>query len=465
MRSNDAGVEYEQIGQGNHVDYHALELHPQNPNFMVAGNDGGLYISEDRGETWIHVEDLPITQFYECEIDNLEPSRIFGGTQDNGTLTTIEGEVNDFYRILGGDGFHVLVNPQNSDLVYAEFQFGNFYRSTTSGNSMEFSFSGLGDDRKNWNTPVVFDPSNPSTLYYGANRLYRSTDDGFSWEVVSGDLTNGLPPSGALAYGTISAIAVAPSNPEVIYVGTDDGNLQVSTIGGVVFTNISEGVPDRYVTEIAVDPMDENTVYATLSGYRNQDYQPHVMKSTNAGQTWEDISGNLPEIPVNDIILDPDFEDTYFIANDLGVWFTTDGGVDWKILDPSLPMTVVNDLDFHSSTRTLLAATFGRSMHRVDLSDFTSTTDIEKIGEYQLQINPNPIQHQATIALDLPRATDGTLELFDITGRKLTTISTGKFSAGKQTFNHDFSSLVNGQYLIRFTSTEKILVEKVIVTK
>jgi photosystem II stability/assembly factor-like uncharacterized protein len=463
MKSTDGGVEWEFIAQDNHVDNHGLEIHPQNPDFMVSGNDGGVYISQDSGDSWVHVETLPITQFYECEIDNSVPHRIYGGTQDNGTIVTLDGEIDNFQRILGGDGFHVLVNPNDNTYAYAEFQFGNLFRSDNGGNSYQYAFGGEDGDRHNWNTPVVFDPSNPQTLYYGADKLYRSTNHAVSWEAISGDLTDGEHPSGATSFGTISAIAVAPSNPDVIYVGTDDGNIQVTTIGGIVFTNISDGVPNRYVTEIAVDPLDENTVYATLSGYRYLEYQPHVLKSINGGQTWEDISGNLPEIPVNDIILDPDFADTYFIANDLGVWFTMNGGVEWEILDPSLPMTVVNDLDFHADTRTLLAATFGRSMYQVDLTDFVATTRIDKVDDFILNINPNPVSSQANIKLELPRTTDGILELFDLSGKKITTIAKGKFSAGKQTIEQDFSNLTNGRYIVRFASQEQILTKKIIV--
>jgi len=461
MQSDDSGEGWTQIAQDNHVDNHGLEIHPENPDFIVSGNDGGVYISQDGGVNWSHVETLPITQFYECEIDFSEPERIYGGAQDNGSMTTLNGGLDDWARFLGGDGFHVLVNPQDNTYVYAEFQFGNLFRSTDGGNTYQFIYNGL-DDRTNWNTPVVFDPSNPETLYYGGNRLHRSENHGFDWDVVSGDLTDGLHPSGSLSFGTITAIAVAPSNSDYIYVGTDDGNIQVSTIGGIVFTNISDGVPDRHVTEVAVDHEDENIVYATLSGYRLNDYQPHVLKSTNAGQDWEDISGNLPEIPVNDIIIDPEYNDTYYIANDLGVWFTKDGGENWEILGTSLPTTVVNDLDFHLPTRTLLAATFGRSMQKIDLTDlFVSTNSTEKPPN-SIQIFPNPVNEVATIQLELVAPTTVTIELFDLTGRKIKTISESQLVGGEQQIKLDMTDLASGKYIIRMMSEAEILTKKVV---
>ena len=464
MESNNSGQQWDQIAQQNHVDNHGLEIHPENENFMVAGNDGGVYISQDGGENWSHVQTLPITQFYECEIDQSDPERLYAGAQDNGTMTTPTGAIDDWNRFLGGDGFHVLVNPVDNNYIYAEYQYGNLFRSYTGGDTYEFIYNGQ-DDRTNWNTPVVFDPSNPSTLYYGAHRLHRSTDDGYNWEIISPDLTDGPHPSGSLAFGTITAIAVAPSNPDYIYVGTDDGNIQVSTIGGTVFTNISDGVPDRYVTEIAVDDQDEDVVFATLSGYRYVDYQPHVLKSTNAGQDWEDISGDLPEIPVNDIILDPDRQDTYYIANDLGVWFTKNGGENWEVLDPSLPMTVVNDLDFHPDTRMLVAATFGRSMYKIDLTDLFVNELTVNSDPIQLNLSPNPATEGTLLTLDLPNPTEATIELFDITGKKITTVGQGQFSAGRQTISIDCSDLAGGKYVVRLFSEKTVLAKNLLVAR
>ncbi|MCB0597086.1 MAG: T9SS type A sorting domain-containing protein [Lewinellaceae bacterium] len=455
-KSIDGGVSWEDITYM-HVDQHGLEIHPVNPNFVVAGNDGGIYLSQNGGNSWDHVEVLPLTQFYECEIDFLQPERIYGGAQDNGTMRTLTGGDNDWGQILGGDGFHVIVDPTDNDIIYAEYQWGSLFRSDDGGFDFGFIFNGGNNDRTNWNTPVVMDPSNPEVIYYGANRLYRSPDRGNSWSPISGDLTDGLHPSGSLAFGTITSIAVAPANPEVIYVGTDDGNVQVTQDGGLSWENVSDGLPKRFVTEVAVDPYDELVAYVTLSGYRFVDYQPHVLRTADAGQTWEDISGNLPEIPINDIIIDPAYDQTLYIANDLGVWHTTDLGQNWEVLGNNLPMTVVNDLDFHPDTRILLAATYGRSIQKYQLEEVMTGTSGEVVsGSNNLEISPNPVQESATVRFELPRPVNARMELFSLSGQKVKTIADQQFEAGQNQVQLDASVLPGGQYLVRLYSRDKI---------
>ncbi|MEK7255378.1 MAG: glycosyl hydrolase, partial [Bacteroidota bacterium] len=262
-QSGDGGETWWDVTQDMHVDFHALEIHPQNPDFMVAGNDGGIYISQNGGGSWMHVENLPTNLFYNAEIDYLNPTHLLGGAQDNGSLRTQTGSLNDWNRILGGDGFHVLVDPTDNNYVYAEYQYGNLFRSDDGGENMDFIFNGGQDDRTNWNTPIALDPSNPTIIYYGANLLYRSADRGDAFAPVSQDLTKGLHPSGSLAYGTITTIAVAPSDFQTIYVGTDDGNVQVTFDFCANWKNISAGLPDRFVSEVAVHPTDSKTAYVT----------------------------------------------------------------------------------------------------------------------------------------------------------------------------------------------------------
>ncbi|MCB9292953.1 MAG: T9SS type A sorting domain-containing protein [Lewinellaceae bacterium] len=456
-KSVDGGVSWSDI-TFMHVDQHGLEIHPLNPNFVVAGNDGGIYISQSGGNNWSHVQVLPLTQFYECEIDFLQPDRIYGGTQDNGTIRTLSGNTDDWDRILGGDGFHVIVDPTDNNIIYAEFQWGNLYRSYDGGFDFDFIFNGGNNDRTNWNTPVVLDPSDPAVLYYGANRLYRSPDRGNNWAPISGDLTDGQHPSGSQSFGTITSIAVAPTNSEVIYVGTDDGNVQVTRNGGQTWENISQGLPERYITEVAVDPYDEQVAYVTLSGYRFVDYQPHVLRTADGGQTWEDISGNLPEIPVNDIIIDPAAGQTLYIANDLGVWYTEDLGLAWQVLGNNLPMTVVNDLDFHPETRILIAATFGRSIQKYQLEDvMVGTSEATASRGDKLEIFPNPAQAEASIRFSLPASLEARVELFNLSGQKAGTIAERQFDAGENQVPLDVSRLPAGQYLVRLYSADMIL--------
>jgi len=465
-RSTDGGVSWTAINDNMHVDQHGLEIHPQNSDFMVAGNDGGLYISQEGGFNWEHVEVFPITQFYNCEIDFLQPERIYGGAQDNGTVRTLTGEVDDWQRIFGGDGFHVIVDRTNNNIVYVEFQFGRLFKSIDGGFVFPQTPNLVGIDpfdRNNWNTPVVTDPSNDSILYYGTNKLYRTTDRAESWQPISDDLTDGEPPGGSSSFGTITSIAVAPTNPQVIYAGTDDGNVQATMDGGSSWQNISEGIPDRYVTQVAVDPQDDSIAFATLSGYRHVDYQAHVLRTEDAGDTWEDISGNLPEIPVNDIIVDPDIAGRLYIANDLGVWFTDDLGHNWEILGTNLPMTVVNDLDFQPQPRFLLAATFGRSIQKYDLGELTAVAHVNQPGtNVELTVFPNPVQGIATIRFKLPQKQQGDLEVFSGNGQKIATLAQQSFPKGVNEFSWNASNLPAGSYLIRLHTKDRILTKKLV---
>ena len=233
---------YQEITQM-HVDHHALEISKNNPDFMVEGNDGGLYLSEDGGSNWTHLENLPITQFYNIEVDESDANIVLGGTQDNNTILTKTGSDNDWYPILGGDGFHVNVDPDENNIIYAEYQFGNLFKSVDGGDNMSYALNGVAaEDRTNWNTPVVLSPFNNNMVYYGSNKLYIS-EYADNWTVISDDLTNGEHPSGAGSYGTLTAIAPSYQNLETVYVGSDDGRVHVTFDGGLNWTAIDEDQP------------------------------------------------------------------------------------------------------------------------------------------------------------------------------------------------------------------------------
>ncbi|UCG30226.1 MAG: glycosyl hydrolase, partial [candidate division WOR-3 bacterium] len=280
-RTTDGGNSWSDVSHIQHVDHHALEFDLSNVNHIVDGNDGGVYYSSNGGTIWTKSYNLPITQFYAATIDELNPERTYGGTQDNGTLRTLTGNLDDWEMILGGDGFYCIVDYTDANIIYAEYQWGNLTKSTDGGYNFYMAMDGIDpDDRTNWSTPVVMDPNNHSVLYYGANRLYKSTNGAGYWNAISGDLTNG-PGSGNLTYGTITTIGVSRTNGDVIYVGTDDANVWVTTNGGTDWTNISTGLPDRWVTRVAVDPNNEAIAYVTFSGYRYDSPLPHVFRTTN----------------------------------------------------------------------------------------------------------------------------------------------------------------------------------------
>ena len=224
-----------------------------------------------------------------------------------------------------------------------------------------------GGDRHNWNTPVVMAPSDNNTLYYGSHRLYKTTDGAANWTAISGDLTNGDDP-GNLTHGTITTIDVAATDPQVIYVGTDDANVLVTTNGGSSWQNVSTSLPNRWVTRVTVDPYDPATAYVTLSGYTDGSYLPHIHRTTDHGQTWTDIHGNLPDAPVTDLIVDPHDDSTLYVSSDFGVYVTGNLGQDWATLGTGMPMSPIHDLAFHSLSRTLVAGTHGRSMFKTTIS-------------------------------------------------------------------------------------------------
>jgi len=395
-KSSNGGNNWSFISSAVHVDQHDMVIHPMNNNFIVLGNDGGIYLSYNGGSSWTFLENLPITQFYTCEVDEQYPQRLYGGTQDNGTNRTYYGGTDDWYSIYWGDGFHVLVDPLDNNYVYAEYQYGNFARSTNGGFSFSSAMNGISSsDRKNWNTPFIFDPNNPQILYYGANRLYKTTNRAGSWQVVSPDLTNGSS-GGNSAYGTITTIAVAPSNSQFIYAGTDDGNVWRTENGGGEWFNISPGLPLRWITRVATDPYDENMVYVTLSGYRYDSYLPHVFRSTDGGNNWEDISGNLPEAPVNDIIIDPDLDSTIYIATDFGIFVSRDLGQNWAMPGDNLPNVPIVDIDFHQPTRTIIAATYGRSMYTFNVDQLVSVNN-NYHEKSDIIIHPNPVDRALNV--------------------------------------------------------------------
>lgn len=399
-RSQNGGMDWTDQSIDVHVDQHAVYIHPLNNDFVVLGNDGGLYISENGGDTWQWNETLPITQFYTCELDYQQPWRLYGGAQDNGTNRIKDEPGGDWEPIYGGDGFYVLVDPENNNYIYAEYQYGGLGRSTNGGLSFYSGTSGIsGSDRFNWNSPVVFNSSNPEILFFGSNRLYKSTNRAVSWNAISGDLTDGNQP-GNLAYNTITTISVSPVNSQIIYTGSDDGNVHVTTNGGLSFQNISNGLPKRWITRIAADPVEENIVYVTISGYRWDEYISHIYRSDDFGQNWQSISGNLPEAPVNDIIIDQPNNQTLFVATDVGVYVSYNTGTSWAVLGNNLPNVVVSDLVIHKPTNSLVAATFGRSMYRYDLEQDPLTRIPENEVGVEISVSPNPFTQSIVISVN-----------------------------------------------------------------
>lgn len=359
MTSHDGGLSWTFDDTSLHVDHHAMVWDPRYPSRVYIGNDGGVYRSDTDGDgSWVKATYQPFTQFYSGAISPQDTTRLSGGTQDNGSLRSWGGVA--FNEYVGGDGEENLINPTDRDNVFACYQYGNCFRSTDGGDTSEFISAGTVGERANWFTPLQFDPSDPNVMYYGANVLNRSTDNGLTWTAISPDLTGG-PGQDAYPFGTITTVAAAAADPRTIYVGTDDGRVWVTRDLGATWTQRLSGAP--WVTRVVVDDHDPRVVYVTLSGYRSGSYRPHVLVSRNAGASWADLSGNLPQAPVNDIVIA--HGNTLYLATDQGVFVSHSGRDRWQRLGRGLPLVPVDDLEYDRGNRRLVAATFGRGFYEL----------------------------------------------------------------------------------------------------
>lgn len=379
-RTTNGGSSWTETSGGMHVDHHALEFGPGASPVIYEGNDGGVYTSSNGGTVWTLLPDQPITQFYRVALDLTNPQRLYGGAQDNGTLRTLTGGLADWAGIFGGDGMGPLVHPTNSQRIWAQYQYGALNYSSDGGEGWVNATSGIGgSDRRNWNSPVCFDPSSPTRMYLGTQRVYRSTN-GTSWTAVSPDLTGG-PGGGSQGqvYGTLTTIAASPLDGQVVWAGSDDGRVQVTVNDGAGWTDVSAALPDRWITAVRPSPHDRATCFVTISGFRWGSPLPHVFRTIDLGANWAPIAGDLPEVPVNDLALDPIDPQRLFVGTDLGAWETTDGGAHWLPLGSNLPNVVVTSLALNASTGTLVAATYGRGVFAYDLSQPSAAPSVPPV--------------------------------------------------------------------------------------
>ena len=370
IRSSDGGSTWQDISSGGgvllHVDQHAMAFSTGGGKLYV-GNDGGAYRTDDpkaASIAWLNLNNtLNITQFYPgLSIHPLDDQTSFGGTQDNGSQN-FTGTLQWADNATCGDGGWTAIDPFVPTTVYVTCQNIDINKSTLSGSPGTFVPKVTGitlTDNGAFIPPLVIDPSTPQRLYFGTFRLWQTNDGAGMWTAVSGDLTGG---GGA----TLSTIAVAPSDSKTIYVGSNSGRVQVSTnaaAGSAAFTDVTKPpLPNRAVTQIAVDPVNPRIAFATFSGFNfGADTLGHVFKTTDGGTTWVPINGNLPNTPVNDIVIDPGLANTLYVATDVGVLQTTDGGATWSTLVPGLPRVAVLSLKLRAASRTLRAATHGRGV-------------------------------------------------------------------------------------------------------
>ncbi|MCK5125094.1 MAG: hypothetical protein KAR42_02460 [candidate division Zixibacteria bacterium] len=356
------------IRNGQHVDMHAMWIDSTDGDRIFCGNDGGVYHSTDGGDSWIHDANMTNTQMYSVTIDPHSGWRIYGGSQDNGVMRNTNFDPQSWEGVWGGDGFYTIIDYVEYNTFYTESQYGYLVKTINNGDSWISALNGIDydNDRHNWMTPIVMDPKNHKVLYYGSQFLYRTDDGAENWVKISPDLSNGDDP-GNLSFGTITTIDVSRVNTDVIYVGTDDGNLHVSDNYGTNWYLRNTGLPNRWVTRVTPDPHDENVAYVTLSGYTSGLNDAHIYRTTDQGLNWIPIDGDLPDVPVNDIIVDYHDTNILYIATDVGVFVSENLGVNWILMHQGIPIVPVMDIDFHVPSRTLIAGTHGRSIYKASI--------------------------------------------------------------------------------------------------
>ncbi|UCH96780.1 MAG: glycosyl hydrolase [Candidatus Aminicenantes bacterium] len=398
--TEDGGKTWRPLGNKNrHVDDHALWIDPGDTRHLLIGGDGGLYESFDSGVNWLFKSNLPVTQFYRVSLDNALPFYyVYGGTQDNNSMggpsRTISSDgivSSDWFVTQGGDGFETQVDPEDSNILYAQSQYGNLVRyDRKSGETIDIKpKEGKGEAyRWNWNSPLIISPHSHTRLYFGANILFRSDDRGNTWRKVSSDLTrqldrNQLKVMGKIQspeavaksastslFGNIVALSESPLKEGLLYVGTDDGLIRVSENGGEQWQKIEKfpGVPDMtYVCFLYASLHNVDTVYAAFDGRKNNDLKPYLLKSTDRGKTWTAITANLPQRgTVYTMAQDHVNANLLFAGTEFGVYFTIDGGKKWVQLKGGIPTTQVRDMEIQKRENDLVLATFGRGFYILD---------------------------------------------------------------------------------------------------
>jgi photosystem II stability/assembly factor-like uncharacterized protein len=403
--SGDGGQTFSVIGRTIHADHHALWVNPKDSKHVIVGNDGGLYVSKDMGQAFTANREFVVSQFYGVAVDTRTPYRVYGGLQDNGSwggasATTYEDGVTlaDWRRLLGGDGFQAAVDPTDPDTVYVESQYGGLARVNLRGPKgpttrpiRPAAPKGGTPNRYNWNSPILLSPHDSKTLYYGAQHLYKSSNRGDSWDKISQDLTNAPKELAAGTSGhTILALAESPQKAGVLWVGTDDGKLWVSKNDGKEWTDLTEKLPGaktRAIAKIECSHFDAGTAMVAVDRHRNDDFKPYIYLTTDFGETWKPLAGNLPAGAVVGVVRQSSKNKSLlFAGTELGLYVSFDAGAKWQhIANSGMPANVrVDDLVIHPRERELVIGTHGRGIWIMDITPLEQFTEAVRKADAHL---------------------------------------------------------------------------------
>ena len=387
LKSKDAGKTFTSISKENvHADHQALWVNPKKSGHLINGNDGGLNMSYDDGETWEKLNVNPVGQFYTINVDNESPYNVYGGLQDNGVWVGAStsrlnkrwqqsGE-NPYKSIMGGDGMQIQIDNRNADIVYTGYQFGNYYRINRDSGKRTYiqPKHKLGESpyRFNWQTPILLSSHNQDILYLGGNKLMRSLNQGKDWEAISKDLTKGGK-KGNVAFGTLTTISESPFQFGLIYTGSDDGLVQITKNSGATWSVISNNLPqDLWVTRVIASKYKKERVYVTLNGYRNDMFKSYVYISEDFGATWKAITNGVASSPVNVIKEDLEDENILYLGTDNGAYVSLNKGENWNAFANNLPAVAVHDLVLQRANGDLLLGTHGRSIYKTNIEALQS---------------------------------------------------------------------------------------------
>ncbi|MBL7809236.1 MAG: T9SS type A sorting domain-containing protein [Saprospiraceae bacterium] len=469
-RSLDGGETWQLaagFGQGVHADHHDLAF--LGAQHYLLATDGGLYRSTDNAENWERAENIPTTQFYRVAVNTHQPDLYYGGAQDNGTSVGNAALLNSWLPVFGGDGFQAVFHPTDPNIFYYEFQNGSIYGTTNGGNFDQATNGIEGSDRRHWDMQYAISQHDANVMYTGTYRIYRGNGHLPEWTPISDDLTDGI--IFGSRYHTITTLHESPLDPDLLLVGTTDANVWRGNPNTQDWTNISAGLPDRYVSSVKASPANPDRIFVSQTGYKSNDFAPRIHRSDDLGVTWTSVSGDLPNLAVNDLVILPGHQDTViFAATDGGVYGTTNGGLHWERLGTGIPLVPVYDLEFNPAQQTLVAGTFARSIHTFSLDSLqlgqnSSTFTPNGYALPSLSISPNPASGHAFLRVEnLKSNQQGEVIITDLSGKQIYRKTFRGF--GKHEEILDLQDIPQGVYVSCLRTNGKVMsAEKLVIAR